>query len=723
MRRPLRNLVSHLPLTDVLSGCLLRRVLPVFMLHRVVPAGTACYDPEMNTPPEVLDQFIAWLKESFEVLPLEDCLKLKTSGRKTKKRVCAITFDDGWRDNFEFAYPILKKHGIAGTIFLATGFIGTQRRFWQDRLWQTISAVNAAHDEDSVAEKLWKSIPWCPRLTAGDLRFSHLKALLMRQSSRDAEQFVTQLEELGGATGSGDERAFLNWNELRQMQTNGISFGSHTVNHVLLTCAAPATSQQEIEGSRNQLREQLGQDIAYFSYPWGSVFGHVRRQVASGGYRYACVAQMAYHGRPQDPFLISRIPVSGPLLAGTDGLFDRHESIVSFGISALRSSKHAIRQADTDGAIRLAFVIDSIDGWDAGGTETQIGNVLAALDRNHFQPKLFFLYPSPRLSIDQFPCPVFVARRGSLLKRLSMIASLARGLREFRPHLVQTFFRDGTLFGTSAAKLAGVPCVVQSVRNLGYWMNWIDRVLQPFVQSMSTALHCNSRTIYGRLRRSPGSKLPAIDILPNFLDPKRFSPASQTERSALRKQLGIPEGQPVIVSVANMTPIKDHATLINAARLTRTALPSAYFILVGDGPLYGAIAKQIQQLGLESAVKLVGSQLHVRQWLAVADIGVLTSGSEGCSNSVLEYMGMGLPSIVTDIPANRELVDGVFYSVGDACGLANKIVSLWNSPSERQKLSSQYELLAMQYASGAFLERVQGFYIRTVAGVVHGSQV
>ena len=503
------------------------------------------------------------------------------------------------------------------------------------------------------------------------------------------------------------------------MQANGITFGSHTVNHVLLTRTAPARAQQEIEYSRKQMCEELGQEIACFSYPWGSTSGHIRQLVASAGYRYACVTEKTYSKRPEDPFLISRIPVSGPLLSGTNDSFDRDATCVSLGISVLqarRAQKHPVLQAYPGRPMRIAYVIDSIDGWDAGGTETQIRCLLAALDRDYFQPKLFFLSPSLSLSNEQFPCPVFVANSDFPFRRSSMIASLARGLREFRPHVVQTFFRDGTLFGTCAAKFARVPVLVQSVRNLGYWMTPIDRFLQPRVRSMSTLLQCNSRTIYDWLQHASIGKSQSIDILPNFLDLQRFSPPSQVERSALRKQFDISEKQPVIVSVANMTAVKDLSTLLEAAKLVHATLPEAYFVLVGDGPLREALTEQIQQLGLETVVRLVGSQLDVRPWLAAADLAVLTSTSEGSSNSVLEYMGMGLPSILSNIPANRELADDVFYTVGDASELAGKIISLWKSPGERQRLSMEYRIRAIQYGGDAFQERAQGFYVRMIAG-------
>lgn len=716
MRSLLRNIVGRTPFLPRLGHLLLRRALPVFMFHRVLPDQATCYDPEMNTPPEGMDQFLAWVKESFEVLPLDACLRVRVSGGKVRKPVCAITFDDGWQDNFEFAYPLLKKHGVPATIFLASGFVGTRRRFWQERLWLVLSSFDSRTDRESLAAKLWRSVPWCPPLTASDLRFSRLKSLLMWQNSCDAEHFVAQLEDLHPGNNLETGRAFMNWQEIREMHANGVSVGSHTVNHVRLTRAAPATAQLEIERSRSQLQDQFDVEITCFSYPWGSTVGYLRNQVASAGYRFACVTGTTYQRAPEDPFLISRIPVSGPLLSGGTALFDRRESNISLGVSALRARKIKPLPLRTDERMRIAFVIDTIDGWDAGGTETQVRHLLAALDRDRFLPKFFFLAGSAGLSDDQFPCPVFVAKRQSPFRALSMVASLAKALREFRPHVVQTFFRDGTLFGTCAAKLAGVPVIVQSVRNLGYWMNRMDTAIEPYLRSMSSAVQCNSRAIYDSQNQLHLRKSLPVCILPNFIDLQHFSPVNESERCALRKQLHISGKGPVVVNVSNLTAVKDHSTLIRAAQAVRTALPDSCFLLVGEGPLRTKLSQQIQQSGLEASVKLLGPQLDVRSWLAVADLGVLTSRSEGSSNSVLEYMAMGLPSVLSAIPANRELVDGMFYEVGNPDDLADKIISLWNSQLQCERFSSQNRALAMQYGGTVFRERVQAFYVQLIAG-------
>ena len=722
MRTPFRKLLSLMPFAGELAVRLLPKTSSIFMLHRVLPSNVQCYDKQMNTPPEVLDQFFGWLKRDFDVLPLEDFLRLRKSRNERGKPTCAVTFDDGWQDNYEHGYPLLKKHQIPATIFLVTNFIGTNRRFWQERLWRTFVRLGSFASRDWIAEKLWRSFPWCPQLSAIDLDFSRVRQLLLQRSSLDAEEFVTRLEEFAWRDNELEttERAFLNWDEVHEMQANGIRFGSHTENHTLLTRTAPARASMEIENSKKRLREMLDEEISFFSYPWGSTLGHIRQQVAAAGYRWAFVTERPSRKNDVDPFLTSRIPVSGPLLTGNEGSFDRREARLSIGLVGLQAHfrKWPIIRAEVNEPMRIAYVIDSIDGWDGGGTEVQLRHLLAALDRRFFQPALFFLIPSRRMRNEDFPCPVYVAKRGILPGTLSLVPDLTRSLRKFRPHLVQTFFRDGTLCGTIAAKFARVPVLVQSERNLGYWMTARDRVIQRCLRAMSDGLHCNSRTIYDSLRQTVPQIAGRVEILPNFLDINYFSPADEGERSVIRKRLGIPDRRPVLVSVAHLCPVKNLIKLIHAAALVHAVLPEAYFVLVGEGPLRGALIEEIRSFRLETVVRLAGAQQDVRSWLAAADLGVLTSTSEGSSNAVLEYMGVGLPAILSDIPANRELVDGPFFTTDDASELAQTIISIWNSPKERDRLSSEYRRRALQYGKAPFQERAQGFYVRMMAGAV-----
>jgi glycosyltransferase involved in cell wall biosynthesis len=278
-----------------------------------------------------------------------------------------------------------------------------------------------------------------------------------------------------------------------------------------------------------------------------------------------------------------------------------------------------------------------------------------------------------------------------------------------RPHIVQTFFGSGTYYGTVAAWAARVPAIVICRRNAGHWKTSLDRLALNVINRLADAWQCNSRTAFESLR-AEGVPAGRIDILPNALDLERFSVPAPEERLAARQALALSPTAPVFVSVATLFPVKDPQTLIEAAALARPALSDAQFLLVGEGPLRSALSKRIEELGLAETVRLVGAQADVRPYLAAADAGLLTSRSEGSSNSLLEYMAMGLPAVVTDLPANRELVEGEFFQAGNARELSSRVLSLWQDPKRRAGMSEEYRRRAMEYSLEAFARRAQSHY-------------
>jgi glycosyltransferase involved in cell wall biosynthesis len=168
----------------------------------------------------------------------------------------------------------------------------------------------------------------------------------------------------------------------------------------------------------------------------------------------------------------------------------------------------------------------------------------------------------------------------------------------------------------------------------------------------------------------------------------------------------------LFVLVANLRKVKDQATYIEAAELTQEAIPAARFVIIGEGELRDELQQQIDRLNLQERVQLVGIQQDVRSWLMAADIGILTSSSEGSSNAVLEYMATALPAVLSDIPANRELVDSVFFKAGDAADLATQLDSLWKLREKREIMGQNYCKSALRYGTSAFRERAQAYYVR-----------
>jgi glycosyltransferase involved in cell wall biosynthesis/peptidoglycan/xylan/chitin deacetylase (PgdA/CDA1 family) len=711
--------LARVPFMDAMARRILRSGPSVFMLHRVLPKGEECYEPEMVTAKEAFADFLDWLNENYRVVPLDVLVTLRGKSRDRKKPICAITFDDGWRDNFTHAFPLLKARSLPATIFLPVCFIGTNRHFWQERLWHSIREISKVHSTPDVLEESVRRFPWFAPDQKITSSYGSLKNFLMTRASAEAEEFVEELASKVGADGISD-RAFLNWDEVRLMQESGVSYGSHTLHHVLLTNASPRTMNDEIRQSREELTERLKTDISGFSYPWGSSNAMSRLQVGNSGYAFAVTTESRLDSADTNPWLIPRLAVSSNILRGASEDFEPRKTVLSFakGISQSRLlGRKAKKVSSEPGRIRIAFIIDQIDGW-KGGTESQLHTLIRQLDRDYFEPELICIFPFASVPLQSFPCRVhFVCSDdGSSPNPLARMFRMVKLIRKLKPHLVQTYFPEGNTLGLYAAWLARAPLIVGTTRNSAL-PSGLQSLMLYFTRKMADRWQCNSRAIWRAETQRHGRAASKIEIAPNAIDLARFSQVAPDLRDGVRQKLGLTTASPVIVSVANPRPVKDLGTLIKAARLVMDQLSNARFLVVGEGPLSDQLQQQIHESHLTGAVTLVGGQVDVVRYLASADIAVLTSLSEGSSNSLIEYMAMGIPTVVSDIPANRELVEGVFFSPGDALDLAHKLIALWKDPVLARSLSARHRDAASICSLDAFTRRAEGFYNRLVTEI------
>jgi L-malate glycosyltransferase len=692
----------------------------IFSLHRVLPRGAQCFDAEMNTSEDAFSDFLDWLVENYQVVPLDELAKRKDEAQANGKRpYCAITFDDGWHDNFAYAFPQLKRRGLSATIFLPTRFIGTNRRFWQERLWLCLQELKTKDARREVIERVARRLPWFPPEEGDRASYRFLRKWLLTRPSLEAEEFADRVADYAGLTSALSERAFVNWDEVKEMQASGVQFGSHTLNHTLLPNASPAQAEKEVQESLDELRGRIGNDVPGFAYPWGSWGISVLDRVRHCGYDFAVTTKPGLVGKDSDPFLLPRFPISDSVLDGGAGNFSGGKARLSFAKTMLGAAgkKPALKNGVQAGRrIKILFMIDLITEWE-GGTERQLQILIPTLDPKFFEPKLIFLFEAPELDAKTLPCPLRVVfpRSEKLPSFPGRIRKLVQVLKEERPDIVQGFFVEGLIGAILAGRIAKVPQTIGSVRNAGHWRNAGHRLMMKAITPLAHRWQTNSRALWEFQTQTEGVRAAKVEILPNGTNLSRFVPATPEERTETRRALGWNAQGPICISVANLSKVKDLATLVNAAKLLHGRLPSIQFILVGEGPEREGLQDLAARLGLSDVVKLVGRQSDVRRFLAAADFGVLTSQSEGSSNSVLEYMAMGLPSVVSDIPANRELTGEVLFTPGDANDFAEKIYRLWQDQPMRARLSKEYQETAAEFGLEKLALRVQSYYSRVVS--------
>ncbi len=237
----------------------------ILAYHRVGSVYEFPSDVPLMTP-EDFDKQIGHLARKYRVIPLSELGRALSTGTTLPAKAAVITFDDGYRDNYLLAYPILRKYGVPATIFLATGHIDHGTPFWWDRVSYAVS--NTARQQLELgrlgthrfqtATERW--------LTARVIR-NRLKDLLDGDKNLAIEDLVSQLGvDMPGSLARG---LLLSWDQIREMSQNGIDFGAHTVNHPTLIGMSPEQARDEIVCSQRRIAEVVDRPVDTFAYPDG----------------------------------------------------------------------------------------------------------------------------------------------------------------------------------------------------------------------------------------------------------------------------------------------------------------------------------------------------------------------------------------------------------------------------------------------------------------------
>ncbi|MFH2035007.1 MAG: GT4 family glycosyltransferase PelF [Candidatus Zixiibacteriota bacterium] len=159
----------------------------------------------------------------------------------------------------------------------------------------------------------------------------------------------------------------------------------------------------------------------------------------------------------------------------------------------------------------------------------------------------------------------------------------------------------------------------------------------------------------------------------------------------LLNELNIPPTAKIIGIVGRLMTIKDHRTLIEAFEIVNKAIPDAYLILIGDGPLREELYNYVQKIGLENHILFLGIRNDIPKLLRLLDIFVLSSLSEGTSVSLLEALASGVPSVVTDVGGNPSIVDnnqnGFLVPVKNPQSLAEAIIKILSDNNLKKSFS------------------------------------
>jgi glycosyltransferase involved in cell wall biosynthesis len=211
-----------------------------------------------------------------------------------------------------------------------------------------------------------------------------------------------------------------------------------------------------------------------------------------------------------------------------------------------------------------------------------------------------------------------------------------------------------------------------------------------------------------------------VEVIYNGIPLERFEGRPTiSKRAAIRAEIGLEPEDLVVVQVARLDYLKDHATAIRTIERVARRWPRARLVLVGDGPERGAIEDLVRQREMEGNVRLLGQRADVPRLLAASDIVLLTSISEGIPLTLIEAMAAGRPVMATRVGGVAEVVadgqTGLLAPAGDDAALAEHILHLADDPARRDQIGQS----GRQRADNLFSEcRMHDAYRRIYAAMV-----
>ncbi|HVT27933.1 MAG TPA: glycosyltransferase [Lacipirellulaceae bacterium] len=322
-----------------------------------------------------------------------------------------------------------------------------------------------------------------------------------------------------------------------------------------------------------------------------------------------------------------------------------------------------------------------------GGAEMVTTNIIRRLDRRRFAPELCCLKERGTLGeelADEVP-----VHHGLLAAKydLRVWPRLTRLLRSRQIDAVVTVGAGDKMFwGRLAAWRVGVPVILSALHSTGWpdGVGRLNRMLTPITDSFIAVAESHGRFLAKNLGVDEGR----VAVIPNGVDTERFAPFPDI--LAVRREVGLGPTDSVVGIVAALRPEKNHKLFLDIARRVVDQLPTARFLVIGDGPCRDEIERRASELGIGERTLFLGPRGDVPRLLAAMDVFALTSKIEANPVSILEAMSVGRPVVATNVGSIREAVadgrTGFLVPSGDADRFAERVLQLLRNPLTRETM-------------------------------------
>lgn len=348
----------------------------------------------------------------------------------------------------------------------------------------------------------------------------------------------------------------------------------------------------------------------------------------------------------------------------------------------------------------MKTILHLIETSGPGGAENMLINLVRNLDSNRYKSIICLLkdgWLNSQLQTLGFQTAVVAQEKSYDFNWFSRIKEV---LRQNSVDLMHSHEFAMNSYGSILSCLTDIP-IVATVHGKNYYPAKYRRRIAYFFVSKQARMVAVSLDLKNFLTKKLAIRSEDVLVIHNGIDPENYRECD--DKDTLRKELDIPIEQPVIGTVGNLYPVKDHKTLLRAAAMITTSFDGATFLIAGRGQLLEELQREAASLGIEKNIRFLGFRNDIPRLLHAMDVFVLPSISEGLPLSVLEAMAAGRPVVASDVGGIREVItDGVtgfLIPPGAPEKLADKLLTLLHRPHAAASMGLAGRARIQQYFS------------------------
>jgi len=369
-----------------------------------------------------------------------------------------------------------------------------------------------------------------------------------------------------------------------------------------------------------------------------------------------------------------------------------------------------------DKPIHILYLIDFMNFF--SGTEKHLYDLVRFINKEKFKPFIITLEGTELFqeNVEKLGIPMQILGLKKIygFKAVVALLRLRKFIKKENIQIIQTFHTNADLFGTVLGQLTGVPIIVSSRRDMGFTRNFRNHLSYKFINFFIDGVICVSEAVKNFTLKKEGIPKNKLTVIYNGVDTSLFN--KDINIVSVKSSLNLSISAPTIGMLANFNPIKGHLFFLEAIKLTRRQIPDIQCVLVGRGDRENLLRQKCQDLRIDDCVHFLGHRSDIPELLAIMDILVVSSLTEGFSNTILEALNMKRPVVATAVGGNPEVIThgrtGILVPSKNVQELASGIVSLINNKDLARRFGENgQKLVREKFLIEMMIKKTEDFYL------------